>query len=74
MKILVTFGSGNDGPEITIGRHNDVLAETEHALFTQICDRIEPAIYLALRQCVRDNVFTKGVCFWDGIKINMRKG
>jgi hypothetical protein len=74
MKILVTLSGGDDGPEITIGRHTPTMAETEHALFSQICNVVEPAIYEAIRQCVRENLFTTATCFWDGTKIIMRKG
>ncbi len=74
MKLLLTFGMSNDGPEITMQRHTDTLAETEQVLFTKICDMVEPAIYEALRECVRNNLFRQGVCFWDGRKIKMVKG
>ena len=73
MKLLVTLGSGNDGPEITIGRHSDVMAETEHATFTQMCDLIEPAIYEAIRQCIRNNIIPTAVVFWDGRRLKIVK-
>lgn len=74
MKLLVIFDEGSEGPEITIQRRGDTITETNYPLFSKMCDMVEPAIYEALRQCVRDNLFTAGVCFWDGQRIKMMKG
>lgn len=72
MKLLVTFGTGNEGPEVNISRHADTMAETEHATFAKMCDLIEPAIYEAIRQCIRENVIPNAVCFWDGRKFKIK--
>jgi hypothetical protein len=74
MKILVTLSDGNDGPEITIQRYVDPVREANQELFFSICSMIEPAIYEALRKCVKGNVFKEAICYWDGQRIKMVRG